>query len=265
MDAPDEQPRWPAWYAGVAFLVGLVATFVAVGIVAAITGTSSGDQSPAFTIVATVLQSAAFAGSALLFASLTAPPQPWQFGLRRTRLWPAVGWAALGILTFFVLTAIYSALLHPDTKQSVTRDLGADQGTTGLIAAGLMVMVVAPAAEEFFFRGFFYRALRTRYPVLLAAAIDGALFGVIHYDFSGAGALLILPPLGLLGFIFCLVYERTGSIFPTIALHSINNSIAYAATVHHGWIVSVAAGPLMIAACATTPRFIRAGPRPVPA
>src|SRR5919201_3125212 len=256
MDAPDEQPRWPAWCAGVAFLVGLVATFVAVGIVAAITGTSSGDQSPAFTIFATLLQSAAFAGSALLFASLAAPPQPWQFGLRRTRLWPAVGWAALGILTFFVLTAIYSALLHPDTKQSVTRDLGADQGTAGLIAAGLMVMVVAPAAEEFFFRGFFYRALRTRYPVRMAAVIDGALFGVIHYDFSGADALLIVPPLALLGFIFCLVYERTGSIYTVIALHALNNAIAYGVTVDDAWI-SLVLGPLMLLACATVPRAQR--------
>jgi membrane protease YdiL (CAAX protease family) len=265
MDVPDEQPRWPAWYAGVAFVVGLLATLIAVGIVAAIMGTSSGDQSAAFTIVATLLQSAAFVGSALLFASMTAEPRAWHFGLRGTRLRSAVGWAALGMLSFFVLTAIYSALLHPDAKQSVTRDLGADQGTAGLIAAGLMVMVVAPAAEEFFFRGFFYRALRTRYPVLVAAGIDGALFGVIHYDFSGANALLIVPPLALLGFIFCLVYERTGSIFPTIALHALNNSIAYAATVHDGWLVSVAAGPLMIAACATAPRFIRGGPRPVPA
>src|SRR2546423_2712372 len=178
--ADEGAPRWPAWYAGVAFLVGLVATFIAVGIVAAVTGTASGDQSATFTIVATLLQSAAFAGSAVLFASFTAPPRPWHFGLRRTRLWPAVGWAALGMLSFYVLTAIYSAVLHPDAKQSVTRDLGANQGTVGLIAAGVMVVGAAPAAEEVFFRGFFYRALRTRYPVLVAAGIDAALFGVIH-------------------------------------------------------------------------------------
>jgi membrane protease YdiL (CAAX protease family) len=261
----NEQPLWPAWYAAVGFVVGLVATLITVGIVAAITGVNSDNQSAVFTIFATLLQSAAFIGSALLFASFVAPPRPWHFGLRRTNLRSAVGWAALGMLTFFVLTAIYSALVHPDAKQTVTHDLGADQGTAGLIAAGAMILVVAPAAEEFFFRGFFYRALRSRYSVLVAAAIDGALFGSIHYDFSGAGALLFVPPLALLGFIFCLVYERTGSIFPTIALHSFNNSIAYAASVHGGWRVSVVLGPLMIAACAGVPRLIRAGPRAVPA
>ena len=55
----------------------------------------------------------------------------------------------------------------------MAEDLGSDQGTFGLIAAGFMIVCVAPAAEEFFFRGFFYRALRSRFAVLGAAAIDG--------------------------------------------------------------------------------------------
>ena len=71
-------------------------------------------------------------------------------------------------------------------------------------------------------------ALRSRFAVLAAAGIDGLLFGIIHFDFSGADALLIVPPLALLGFIFCLVYERTGSLYPVIALHSLNHAIAYA-------------------------------------
>ena len=92
--------------------------------------------------------------------------------------------------------------------------------------------------------------------MLGAAAIDGLLFGVIHYDFSGADALLILPPLGILGFIFCLVYERTGSIYPTIAMHALNNAIAFGVTIENG-SVSLVLGPLMLLACATIPRAQR--------
>ena len=66
----------------------------------------------------------------------------------------------------------------------MAQDLGADQGTFGMIAAGFMIICVAPVAEEFFFRGFFYRALRSRYSVLVAALIDGLVFGVIHWDLS---------------------------------------------------------------------------------
>jgi membrane protease YdiL (CAAX protease family) len=250
-------PRWPAWYAGVGFLVALIATLVVVGIVAAATGATTDDEDPTFTIIATFLQGMIFIGTAVLFASFTRKPRPEHFGLRPTRLWPAAGWAALGMLSFYALVALYSVIVQPDAEQTVAQDLGADQGTFGMIAAGFMVICVAPFAEEFFFRGFFYRALRTRWPVLGAAAIDGLLFGVIHYDFSGADALLILPPLGILGFIFCLVYERTGSIYPVIAMHAFNNAIAFAVTIEDG-SVSLVLGPLMLLACATIPRAQRA-------
>jgi uncharacterized protein len=249
-------PVWPAWYAGVGFLVALICTLVVVGIVAAATGSTSDDTDPTFTIVATFLQGLIFIGTAVLFASFTRTPRAADFGLRPVRFWQAAGWAALGMFSFYLLVAIYSVVVHPDAEQTVAQDLGADQGTFGMIAAGFMVICVAPIAEEFFFRGFFYRALRSRWSVLAAAGIDGLLFGVIHYDFTGADALLILPPLAILGFIFCLVYERTGSIYPTIAMHAFNNAIAFGVTIENG-SVSLVLGPLMLLACATIPRAQR--------
>jgi membrane protease YdiL (CAAX protease family) len=249
-------PRWPAWYAGVGFLVALIATLLVVGIVAAATGATADDESPTFTVIATFLQALIFIGTAVMFASFTRKPRPEHFGLRPTRFWPAVGWAALGIVSFYIAVAIYTAVVQPDVEQSVAQDLGAEQGTFGMIAAGFMVVCIAPVAEEFFFRGFFYRALRSRYSVLAAAGIDGLLFGVIHYDFTGADALLILPPLAVLGFMFCLVYERTGSIYPVIALHALNNAIAFGFTVEDA-SVSLVLGPLMLLACATVPRAQR--------
>ena len=251
----DPAPRWPAWYAIAGFFTGLMATFLVVGIAAAATGTTSGDESPAFTIVATLCQSAIFVATALIFASFTAPPRPWHFGLRRTRFWPALGWAALGMFAFYLFAAIYTAAVQPDAEQGITESLGADESTFGLVVAGIMVIAVAPVAEEFFFRGFFYTALRTRFGVIAAALIDAALFGVIHYDFSGADMLLLLPPLAVLGFVFCLVYERTGSIFPVIALHAVNNTIAYGVQAD-AWEVSAVLGPLVIAACIAAPRMV---------
>jgi membrane protease YdiL (CAAX protease family) len=252
-DGADPQPRWPAWYAAAAFGVGLVATFMAVAVVAAITGTTSGEDNPTFTIVATLLQSLAFIGAAVLFASFTGHPRARDFGLRRAPFWPTVGWAALGMVSFYVFSALYTVAVSPDHPQEITQQLGADKGALGLIAAGFMVICIAPVAEEVFFRGFFYRALRSRYAPLAAAGIDGLVFGLIHFDFSGADALLILPPLAFLGFMFCLVYERTGTLFPTIAMHATNNTIAFGVQAH-GWKVSAVLGPLMIAACCLAPR-----------
>jgi membrane protease YdiL (CAAX protease family) len=247
----------------VAFVVVVGLTTVIAGMLLAVTGTDPHDNSAAVTIVGTLIQAAVFIGTAWVFASFVGRPRPWQFGLRRTRFWPAVGWAALGLLAFYLCAVVYSAVVNPDVKQTVTQELGADQGTAGLIAAGLVVILVAPLAEEFFFRGFFYRALRNRFPVLVAAALDGLVFGFIHWDFSSAHGLLIVPPLAILGLILCLIYERTGSLFPVIAIHAVNNSVAYAAQVNDGWEVSVFAGPLMLAALMLAPRLLpRAAPAP---
>jgi membrane protease YdiL (CAAX protease family) len=257
-------PCWPAWYALLAFLTGVVGGLIVAGTVAAIAGVSSGDDSPGVVIAGTLILDGALVGSALLFASFVSRPRAWQFGLRPTRLRSAVGWASLGLASFYAFSAIYSVVVNPDVKQKVTESLGADRGTFGLIAAGLMVIAVAPAAEEFFFRGFFYKALRSRFPIVAAATIDGALFGLIHFDFSSAHALLLVPPLGVLGFIFCLVYERTGSIFPTIALHAFNNSLAYAVQADGG-AVSAVLGPAVIVGCVLVPRLISSPPQPAPA
>ena len=95
----------------------------------------------------------------------------------------------------------------------------------------------------------------------VAAVIDGLVFGLIHFE-GGTDGLLIVPPLAVLGIVFCLVYERTRSLYPVIALHSLNNSIAYAAQADGGE-VSLVFGPLMIAACALVPRLTRTAPSPV--
>lgn len=253
-------PRWPVWYALAGFVVGLTATVIAVGVITVVLGTDPDEDDATVTIVATLIQSAVFVSTAILFASFTRKPRAWHFGLRPTRFWPAVGWAALGMVSFYVFAAVYTVIVDPSAEQTVAEDLGAADGGFGLIVAGFMIICVAPFAEEFFFRGFFYRALRSKYTVLVAALMNGILFGAIHWDGSTDG-LLILPPLAALGVVFCLVFERTGSLYPVIALHSINNSIAFAAQADGGE-VSAVLGPLMVAACIVAPALMRQAPAP---
>ncbi len=257
----DARPPWPWWYGPLGFIAGAVCGFVSAGIVWAALGVDDPSDSPGAIVAGTVLLDGSLVGAALLFASFVRPPRGWHFGLRRTAFWPAVGWAALGLLTFYVFAAVYTQLLNPDVQQNVAKDLGADQSTFGLIAAGVMIICVAPFAEEFFFRGFFYGALRTRFSVVVAALIDGLLFGAIHFE-GGSDGLLIVPPLAVLGFIFCLVYERTRSLYTVIALHSINNSIAYTVQADGG-AVSAVLGPLVVLACALGPRLQRSAPSPI--
>jgi uncharacterized protein len=255
------RPRWPWWYGPLGFFAGAVAGLLTAGIAWAALGVDDPNDSPGAIIVGTLLLDGSLVAVALLFASFVRRPKPWHFGLRRTPFWPAVGWAALGLVSFYVLAAIYTVAVQPDVEQTVAEDLGADQSTIGLVAAGFMIICVAPFAEEFFFRGFFYGALRTKFSVAVAAIIDGLLFGLIHFQ-GGTDGLLIVPPLAVLGIVFCLVYEQTRSLYPVIALHSINNSIAYAAQADGG-AVSLVFGPLMLLACMLVPLFSRPAPAPV--
>jgi uncharacterized protein len=259
----ERGPAWPPWFALVGFLVGLTGTLVTVGILAAIFGADS--ESPAFVVIATLAQGVVFVVVAVAFAATVERPRAWHFGLRPARLTSALGWAALGMVSFYVIAAIYAALVRPDAEQGTVEALGGDEGTFGLIVAGVMVIAVAPVVEEFFFRGFFYRALRSRFSIVAAAVLDGLLFGVIHFNFEGGDAALLLPPLALLGVIFCLVYEKTGSLFPVIGMHAFNNAVAYGVQADEGWRVSLVVGPLVLVACALAPRFMPRAPRGAPA
>ena len=256
----DPAPRWPVWYAPVGFVVGFAVTLVVsaiAGVIAAAAGADIEETPPELVVVLTLLQALILSGTAIWLAGRTRKPRAWHFGLRRARLWPSVGWAALGLACFFVFVIVYSALLTPEGDQSVTEDLGADESTLALVAAGVVVILVAPVAEEFFFRGFFYRALRTRLGVLSAAGIDGLVFGLIH--FTGPDTLELLPILGALGFMFCLVYERTGTLYTVIGLHAFNNSIAYGVETENA-TVSIVLGTIMLLACTAGPRFFHRTP-----
>jgi membrane protease YdiL (CAAX protease family) len=261
----ERLPVWPWWFGPAGFAVALTGTLVLAGIVGAILGVNPDSEGATFVVVATLAQAIVFVVTAVAFAGFVSKPRPWHFGLRRVPLRLALKWAVLGVVAFYVITAIYSVAVPTDVEQKTTDELGADEGTFGLIVAGLMVMVVAPFGEELFFRGFFFRALRSKLSLYVAAAVDGVLFGAIHYSGEGAEGLLLLPPLMLLGFIFCVVYEKTGSLFPVIAMHAFNNAVAYAVQADDGWQVSVVVGPAVLVACALAPRFLESEPRAAPA
>jgi membrane protease YdiL (CAAX protease family) len=69
--------------------------------------------------------------------------------------------------------------------------------------------------------------------------VVGILFGLAH---TGSANPEFLIPLGFLGFVLCLVRWRTRSLYPGMALHSANNSLALAVQLH--W--SVGAGVALL-------------------
>ena len=233
---PPERPDWKPWTAWVA-LVGafggaLIGALI-VGVIGALAGADFAHPPPAVNISATVVQDIAFVGAALLFASMAGTPRPEQFGLRRTSFWPAVGWIAIAFVGFYVVTLVWVSILgaSPDDTK-LPDELGVKDSTAAMLAVAFLVSVVAPVAEEFFFRGFFFTALRGWKGLWPAAILTGLVFGGIHI---GSAEAVFLAPLAFFGFALCLLYHRTGSLYPCMALHCLNNSLAFGVSQHWGW------------------------------
>jgi membrane protease YdiL (CAAX protease family) len=110
----------------------------------------------------------------------------------------------------------------------------------------VIIIIVAPLCEEFFFRGFLYRILRGRLGLWPAVVINGSLFGAVHLTSGGPLAVAVIAPLG---FLLCLVYERSGSLYPCIALHALNNSIVSAAEFDRVSGIALLMGAGMLLVC----------------
>jgi membrane protease YdiL (CAAX protease family) len=250
-DAPREQSSegdasrspdtgWPAWSAGLALLGGVVLASVA-GLVldipaALIFGVklSSEHFPPGLSIADTVVQDVAFVLVAVYCAQLGGRiVSSWQFGLRR----PGAGWRrAIGLIVllligFVVFSVIWSAIFHPK-EETLLKQLGSNEGAALLVLSAGLTCVVAPICEEFLFRGYIFTSLRSWRGTLPAALITGLVFGGVHY---GSAPTLDLVPLAGLGFGLCLLYRFTGSLYPCMVAHSLNNSVAFASLEGWGW------------------------------
>ncbi|MGZ4202236.1 MAG: CPBP family intramembrane glutamic endopeptidase [Thermoleophilaceae bacterium] len=247
----ESRPRWPAWYGPAGFLAGLVCTLIAASVVSVVVAAAGGhlrSKSPGFQFGGTLVQDLFFIGAAVVLAARVAPPRAADFGLRGAPLRLAAREAGKALLAFYLFALLYHAVFQPHGQQDVAKDLGVSNGGIDVALAAVLVVVFAPIAEEFFFRGFFYGALRSRFAVLPAAAIDGLVFGAIHY--TGPKTLSLLPVLMVFGFILCLLYERTGSLLVTIPLHVLNNTIAWVGSLDQGHGLVLALGGVTIAVCA---------------
>lgn len=132
---------------------------------------------------------------------------------------------ALFLLTIIVVAPALYALITLMTGERVippSQPILPDEPNAGQIAlGGFAALVAAPVAEEIFFRGFLFGALRRRFRFAVAAALSGAVFGVFHV------IPLLIPVMILVGVGLAYIYERRGSLFASIAAHSAFNVLGY--------------------------------------
>ena len=248
--APVGAAAWPPSAAILATITAIVLGLIAgllVGVVAQLAGAEvfveGKDPPPGVVVAGAYAQGIAFAAAAVLFARLNGPAYARDFGLRGTAFWRAVGLTIAVYVGLVVSAALWFQLVGTPGDEEVLDSLGVDRSTLLLVLGAIAVCVFAPLGEELLFRGFMFPALRNRLGVAAAALATGALFGLLH-SFSSPPEALV--PLAIFGGLLCLLYQATGSLYPCIALHAINNSIALGQGKEWDWQVA----PLALGAVA---------------
>lgn len=235
-------PQAPAWLAGAhagiprvpwgipAILIALVVPlllWVSSLIASAVQGTPD-DLSDGEIILGIILNVLILDG---LFVAAPAAFCFWRYRL---------GWGALGLRPVpkgyywippvaagaaFVGTVVYLAVLSAFglTAEQDIQDLF--DSSVVLPLAGVATVIVAPLAEEIFFRGFVFPGLVRPIGLFGAMALSGLFFATFHV--TDAGSALLVPPFAVIGFGFAWLYYKTGSLWTSIGTHVIFNLVAF--------------------------------------
>jgi membrane protease YdiL (CAAX protease family) len=144
-----------------------------------------------------------------------------------------------GAVTFFIAMLLVdvsiilwsfalSSLGLPMENQEFV-DIAQNTNSTWLKGSLMAIAVIlAPVAEEIVFRGGLFRYFRTRIPRWWAIGLTSFLFGSLHVSWDSS--LVGLPsfaPMVVLAVIFCLAYERTGSLGTVVVAHALFNSYTF--------------------------------------
>ncbi len=218
-----------------AILVGLLIAIVLIGIGQVIvagfdSSLTSDDPSTGASLAAQLAVVAAFIATAIgVVASGNREgivDALRRLGLRPASLGAAVVTVLISIGLYFLSATVVNLIFSPE-QQDIAENLGADSNSAAFVTvlAGLLIVPGAAIAEELMFRGFIFGGLRQRMPLWPAAVISGVLFGSLHLT---AGDLGVAIQLSLFGVILAWAYERSGSLWTSIALHGTNNAIAFA-------------------------------------
>jgi membrane protease YdiL (CAAX protease family) len=232
---PEERTTVPVWVPFLALFAALIiVSIVGLAVFGYVKSTdptvkASGDLPVPFTQALTFFQDLVFIYAAWIGVKLAlGKVTPADLGLRRVRrIWAAIGWAVAGLVAFYIVGAVLAELFGKPDDQTLVDDLKTESALGVLIAWGLLICVLAPIAEEVFFRGFMFTVFSRRMGVAWAALLDGVVFGIGH---AGGAEAIQLVALGAFGVALCLLYWRTQSIIPGMALHALNNSITFGAT-----------------------------------
>lgn len=124
----------------------------------------------------------------------------------------------LGLSFAFVVSIVLDLLPIPESiwEEYTEYSAGITDETYPLIGF-LATVVVAPIAEEIFFRGLVFTRLKRGMPTAVAVLLSSAVFGAMH------GAAIWMAYAFVLGILMTLLFDKFGSLLVSIAFHAAFN------------------------------------------
>ncbi|MGH0053002.1 MAG: CPBP family intramembrane glutamic endopeptidase [Sphaerochaetaceae bacterium] len=141
---------------------------------------------------------------------------------------PTIRFKPIWILSAFVLPIFVSALFFIFPGQFTNNNLPLDKKFTVLTSAVMLAGISAGVIEEVVFRGIIMTALEKRWNRTIAIFVPSVLFAVLHVlgrqlDFSSV--LLLLISGTCVGVLFSLITIQSGSIWNSVIVHVVWNTI----------------------------------------
>jgi len=141
--------------------------------------------------------------------------------------WAVVGWGLGGycaMVPILFAAGLLMRLAMQEDSYSVNPAIEMTLGMTNPLEVFAMFLVVvagAPLVEETLFRGLLFGALRARFGPAIAILFTGIAFGAMHFD------PMVGPQLAIIGLTLGYVRERSGSLYPCIVLHALQNGLSF--------------------------------------
>ncbi|MGF1600125.1 MAG: lysostaphin resistance A-like protein [Acidimicrobiales bacterium] len=239
--SPPTGHRVRPWWGLGDVLLGLVVMVVAsgLGLIVALPFTDlqavqGGDPLPASaTAIALLVQQAAQFGWAVGVSRWKGlgPRLDWRLDIRPVDPVVGVGTAIMALGLAGAVAAIVAALVDLDdaAEASNVAVLSDAEGSAWLPVVVAAVVLGAPLAEEFFFRGLVLRAIEKRAGPVVAVIGSTAVFTLPHYVGAGLdGTLVLFAAIGTVGLVLGTVTVVVGRLWPAIIAHMLFNGLGAA-------------------------------------
>jgi len=187
------------------------------------------DHRDLFTALSIFVNEAALLLSVILWVRFVHKSRPRTLGFRgfnAANVFSGVGVGVAGLfvagIISYILTSIIENTTHHQIEAPKQISLQSHPQTLAIVIIGVSVVLLAPLAEEAFFRGFVFQGLRKWLRPGWAIVISAAVFGIAHLI-----PLIMLPIFGL-GILLASIVHARKSIVPSIAAHMTFNGIQFA-------------------------------------